>query len=42
MIDTVRGYANADPSELEVTSDTTNETYWSDEEIQRVLDRHKV
>ena len=42
LIDTVRGFANADPDEWEVTSDSSIVTYWSDEEIQRVLDRHKV
>ena len=42
LIDTVRGYANAEPDEWEVTSDSSIVTYWSDEEIQRVLDRHKV
>lgn len=42
LIDTVRGYANAAPDEWEVTSDSSIVTYWSDEEIQRVLDRHKV
>ena len=42
LIDTVRGYANADPDEWEVTSASSIVTYWSDDEIQRVLDRHKV
>lgn len=42
LIDTVRGYANAAPDEWEVTSDSSIVTYWDDEEIQRVLDRHKV
>ena len=42
LIDTVRGYANAEPDEWEVTSDSSTVTYWSDDEIQRVLDRHKV
>ena len=42
MIDTVRGYANAEPDEWEVTSGSSIVTYWSDEEIQRVLDRHKA
>jgi len=41
LIDTVRGYANAAPDEWEVTSDSSIVTYWSDDEIQRVLDRHK-
>ena len=41
LIDTVRGYANAAPDEWEVTSDSSIVTYWDDEEIQRVLDRHK-
>lgn len=42
LIDTVRGFANAAPDEWEVTSDSSIVTYWSDDEIQRVLDRHKV
>ena len=42
MIDTVRGYANAAPDEWEVSTDSSIVTYWDDEEIQRVLDRHKV
>ena len=42
LIDTVRGFANAAPDEWEVTSDSSIVTYWDDEEIQRVLDRHKV
>ncbi len=42
LIDTVRGYANAEPDEWEVTSDSSIVTYWDDEEIQRVLDRHKT
>lgn len=42
LIDTVRGYANAAPDEWEVSSDTSLVTYWSDDEVQRVLDRHKV
>ena len=41
LIDTVRGFANAAPDEWEVTSDSSIVTYWSDDEIQRVLDRHK-
>ena len=41
LIDTVRGYANAAPDEWTVTTDTSYTEYWSDEEIQRVLDRHK-
>jgi hypothetical protein len=41
LIDTVRGYANADPEEQTVESGSSIVTYWSDEEIQRVLDRHK-
>lgn len=41
LIDTVRGYANAAPDEWEVSTDTSLIEYWSDEEIQRVLDRHK-
>ena len=41
LIDTVRGYANAAPDEWEVSTDSSLVTYWSDEEIQRVLDRHK-
>jgi len=42
LIDTVRGFANAAPDEWEVTSGSSIVTYWSDDEIQRVLDRHKV
>ena len=42
LIDTVRGFANADPDEWEVSTDSSIVTYWSDDEIQRVLDRHKA
>ena len=42
LIDTVRGYANAAPDEWTISTDTSLIEYWSDEEIQRVLDRHKV
>lgn len=42
LIDTVRGFANAAPDEWEVSTDSSIVTYWSDDEIQRVLDRHKV
>jgi len=42
LIDTVRGYANAAPDEWTVSTDTSYTAYWSDEEIERVLDRHKV
>ncbi len=42
LIDTVRGYANAAPDEWTVTTDSSLVEYWSDEEIQRVLDRHKT
>lgn len=41
LIDTVRGFANAAPDEWSVTTDTSLIEYWSDDEIQRVLDRHK-
>ena len=41
LIDTVRGYANAAPDEWTVSTNTSLVEYWSDEEIQRVLDRHK-
>ena len=41
LIDTVRGFANADPDEWTVSTDSSIVTYWSDDEIQRVLDRHK-
>lgn len=41
LIDTVRGYANAAPDEWSVSTNTSLVEYWSDEEIQRVLDRHK-
>ena len=42
LIDTVRGFANAAPDEWEVSTDTSLVEYWSDEEIERVLDRHKT
>jgi len=42
LIDTVRGYADADPEEQTIESGSSIVTYWSDEEIQRVLDRHKT
>jgi len=42
LIDTVRGYANAAPDEWSVSTNTSLVEYWSDEEIQRVLDRHKT
>jgi hypothetical protein len=42
LIDTVRGYANAAPDEWTVSTNTSLVEYWSDEEIQRVLDRHKT
>ena len=42
LIDTVRGFANAAPDEWEVSTDSSIVTYWSDDEIQRALDRHKV
>lgn len=42
LIDTVRGYANAATDEWTVTTDSSLVEYWSDEEIQRVLDRHKT
>ena len=42
LIDTVRGYANAAPDEWSVSTDTSLVEYWSDDEIQRVLDRNKV
>ena len=42
LIDTVRGFANAAPDEWEVSTDSSIVTYWSDDEIQRVLDRHKI
>lgn len=41
LIDTVRGYANAAPDEWTISTDNSFIEYWSDEEIQRVLDRHK-
>jgi len=41
LIDTVRGFANAAPDEWTISTDTSLVEYWSDEEIQRVLDRHK-
>ena len=41
MIDTVRGYANAATDEWTSETDSSLVEYWSDEEIQRVLDRHK-
>ena len=42
LIDTVRGFSDADPEEQTVESGSSIVTYWSDEEIQRVLDRHKT
>ncbi len=42
LIETVRGYANAAPDEWIVSTDTGLLEYWSDDEIQRALDRHKV
>ena len=42
LIDTVRGFADAGPEEQTVESGSSIVTYWSDEEIQRVLDRHKT
>ena len=42
LIDTVRGYANAAPDEWTISTDTSLIEYWSDEEIERVLDRHKT
>jgi len=42
LIDTVRGFADADPEEQTVESGSSIVTYWDDEEIQRVLDRHKT
>lgn len=42
LIDTVRGFANAAPDEWTVSTNTSLVEYWSDEEIQRVLDRHKT
>lgn len=42
LIDTVRGYADADPEEQTIDSGSSIVTYWDDEEIQRVLDRHKT
>jgi hypothetical protein len=38
MIDTVRGFCNASTADL--TLGTT--VYWADDEVQRVLDRHKI
>jgi hypothetical protein len=38
MIETVRGFCNASTADL--TLGTT--VYWADDEVQRVLDRHKV
>jgi hypothetical protein len=42
LISTVRGYANAGTAEWTVTTDTGILTYWSDQELQNALDRHKV
>lgn len=42
LIETVRGYADAAPDEWTISTDNSFIEYWSDEEIQRVLDRHKV
>jgi len=41
LIDTVRGYANAATDEWTSETESSLVEYWSDEEIQRVLDRHK-
>lgn len=41
LIETVRGYADAAPDEWTISTDNSFIEYWSDEEIQRVLDRHK-
>ena len=42
LIDTVRGYANAATDEWTSETESSLVEYWSDEEIQRVLDRHKT
>jgi len=42
LVDTVRGYASAGISEWSIVGDAGTISYWSDVEIQRVLDRHKT
>ena len=42
LIDTVRGYANAATDEWTSETDSSLVEYWSDAEIERVLDRHKT
>lgn len=42
LIDTVRGYANAGTAEWTVETESSYISYWSDVEIQRVLDRHRI
>ena len=42
LIDTVRGFANAATDEWTSETESSLVEYWSDEEIQRVLDRHKA
>ncbi len=42
LIDTVRGYANAGTAEWTIETESSYITYWSDIEIQRVLDRHRI
>ncbi len=42
LIDTVRAYANAGTAEWTIESESSYKSYWDDEEIQRVLDRHRA
>ena len=42
LIGTVRGLANAGTAEWTVAGTSSTISYWDDDEIQRVLDRHKV
>ncbi len=42
LVSTARGMANAGTAEWTVAGESSTVSYWSDEEIQRVLDRHKV
>lgn len=42
LIDQVRAYASAGYDEWELTTETRVRTFWSDQEVQDVLDRHKM
>lgn len=41
LIDTVRGYTDAGTADWTVVTSGGTVTYWSDDEVQRALDRHK-